>query len=122
MSQQARTVASVTVTDDTFTGTVLGSDRPVVVDFWAEWCPPCKAISNSLDELAGEFGDRMVVAKLNTDENPETTRTYGVLSLPTLLVFDRGELVGSIIGARPKGYLRQSLSAYLDPAHPGGRA
>ncbi|WP_442930956.1 thioredoxin [Micromonospora sp. NBC_00389] len=101
----------VTVTDDTFTELVLASDRPVVVDFWAEWCPPCKAIEKSLAELAQEFGDRMVVAKLNSDENPTATRNYGVMSLPTLLVFRRGEVVGSTVGSRPKSYLRQTLTA-----------
>jgi thioredoxin 1 len=102
----------MTVTDGTFADTVLASDRPVVVDFWAEWCPPCRTISKSLAELADEFGERVVVAKLNTDENPEATRTYGVLSLPTLLVFRRGEVVGSIVGSRPKSYLRETLSRH----------
>ncbi|GAB3938610.1 thioredoxin [Micromonospora vulcania] len=90
---------------------MLASDRPVVVDFWAEWCPPCKMIEKSLVELAREFGDRMVVAKLNSDENPSATRNYRVMSLPTLLVFRHGELVGSTVGSRPKTYLRQILTA-----------
>jgi thioredoxin 1 len=103
----------VTATDDTFAETVLASDRPVVVDFWAEWCPPCRLISKSLAELAEEFGDRMVIAKINSDENPESSRTYGVLSLPTLLVFRDGEVVGSIVGSRPKSQLREALGAHL---------
>ncbi|MCO1594520.1 thioredoxin [Micromonospora sp. RHAY321] len=107
---QTETSSLVTVTDDTFAELVLASDRPVVVDFWAEWCPPCKAIERSLAELAGEFGDRMVVAKLNSDENPAATRRYGVMSLPTLLVFRRGEVVGSTVGSRPKSYLRQTFT------------
>nr|WP_205862479.1 thioredoxin [Planosporangium thailandense] len=102
----------ITVSDETFAETVLTSDRPVVVDFWAEWCRPCKMIANSLAELAEEFGDRMVVATLNSDENPNATRTYGVMSLPTLLVFRGGEVVGSIVGARPKASLRQALAAH----------
>lgn len=106
------TDALTTVTDDTFAHVVLASDRPVVVDFWAEWCPPCHAISRSLAELAEEFGDRLRVATLDTDANPVTTRRYGVLSLPTLLVFRDGEVVGSIVGSRPKMHLRQSLSGY----------
>jgi thioredoxin 1 len=114
MLQESGTGRLVAVSDDTFAETVLASDRPVVVDFWADWCPPCKMISKSLAELAEEFGDRMVVAKLNSDENPQATRTYGVLALPTLLVFRRGEVVGSIVGSRPKTYLRQTLSAYAD--------
>jgi thioredoxin 1 len=101
----------ITVTDDTFAEQVLASDRPVVVDFWADWCPPCNAISKSVAELADEFGDRLTVATLDTDQNPATTRTYGVLSLPTLLVFRGGEVVGSIVGARPKSHLRQALAA-----------
>nr|MDT0663417.1 thioredoxin [Micromonospora sp. DSM 115978] len=101
----------VSVTDHTFSAKVLASDRPVVVDFWADWCPPCKAISKSLAELADEFGDRMTVLTLDTDENPDVTRTYGVMSLPTLLVFRGGEVVGSIVGARPKSHLRQALAA-----------
>jgi thioredoxin 1 len=104
---------TLTVTDDeTFAETVLASDQPVVVDFWAEWCPPCRMISKSLAELADEFGDRMTVATLNTDENPITTRTYRVMSLPTLLVFHGGEVVGSVVGARPKAHLRQTLTAH----------
>jgi thioredoxin 1 len=112
MLQEADTGSLVTVTDDTFAQTVLGSDRPVVVDFWAEWCPPCKMISKSLAELAEEFGDRMVVATLNSDENPNTARTYAVMSLTTLLVFRQGEVVASIVGSRPKTYLRQALGAH----------
>jgi thioredoxin 1 len=112
MRQGSGTGSLVTVTDGTFADTVLASDRPVVVDFWADWCPPCKVISKSLAELAGEFGDRIVVTTLNSDENPEATRTYGVMSLPTLLVFRQGEVVGSIVGARPKSYLRQALSEH----------
>jgi thioredoxin 1 len=114
MLQESATGSLVTVTDDTFAETVLAGDRPVVVDFWAEWCPPCKAISRSLAELAEEFGERMVVATLNSDDNPNTARAYGIMSLPTLLVFRRGEVVGSIVGARPKAHLRQALTAYAE--------
>ncbi|RKN48467.1 thioredoxin [Micromonospora endolithica] len=113
MLETARTGSLTVVTDDTFASVVLAADRPVVVDFWAEWCPPCTAISRSLAELAEEFAGRMIVATLDTDENPETTRAHGVMSLPTLLVFHRGEVVGSIVGARPKHHLRQSLSRHL---------
>ncbi|WP_329105604.1 thioredoxin [Micromonospora sp. NBC_01699] len=115
MLKAQETGAVVTVTDDTFAALVLAADRPVVVDFWAEWCPPCRAISKSLGELADEFGDRMTVATINTDENPTTTRAYRIMSLPTLLVFRRGELVGSTVGARPKSHLRQALSTHIEP-------
>jgi len=114
MIQESATGQLVTVTDNTFTETVLASDRPVVVDFWAEWCPPCRVISKSLAELAEEFGERIGIVTLNSDDNPQTTRTYGVMSLPTLLVFRHGEVVGSIVGSRPKAYLRQALSAHAD--------
>jgi thioredoxin len=109
------TGSTVTVTDATFAEAVLASERPVVVDFWAEWCPPCHMISRVLDELAVEFGDAMTVAKLNYDENPETGRAYGVLSLPTLLVFRGGEVVDTMIGARSKAVLRNALSAHMTP-------
>lgn len=111
MLQESGTGSLVTVTDDTFAELVLKSDRPVVVDVWAQWCPPCKAISRSLADLAVEFGERMVIATLNYDENPIVGRAYAVMSLPTLLVFRQGEVVGSIVGSRPKTYLRQALSA-----------
>ncbi len=97
------------VTDDTFADVVLASDRPVVVDFWAGWCPPCLKIAPVLAELAEEFGDRMAIVSVDADENPVVVRTYGVLSMPTLLVFNQGEVVGSLVGARPKSYLRQAL-------------
>ncbi|HEU4426987.1 MAG TPA: thioredoxin domain-containing protein [Pilimelia sp.] len=111
MRQESGTGRLIAVTDGTFAETVLACERPVVVDFWAEWCPPCATISRSLSELAGEFGDRMVMATVNADENPKAVRSYGVMALPTLLLFRRGEVVGSIVGSRPKSYLRQALSA-----------
>jgi thioredoxin 1 len=115
MSQESAPAADavVTVTDDSFEAQVLKSERPVVVDFWAPWCHPCVAISKSLAELAEEFGERLTVAKLNADDNPETTREYGVMAMPTLLVFRQGEVVGSIVGARPKAYLRNALTDLL---------
>jgi thioredoxin 1 len=100
----------ITVTDDTFAELVLASRLPVVVDFWAEWCPPCRPVAKTLAELAGEFTGRLVIAKLNADENPEATRTYRVLSMPTMVFFKRGVVVNSIVGARPKSHLRQALT------------
>jgi thioredoxin 1 len=103
----------LSVTDDTFAASVLNAATPVVVDVWAQWCPPCRLIARSLDELAGEFGDRVAVVALNADDNPGVARTYGVMSLPTLLVFRGGELVGSLVGARPKSVLRETIGSYL---------
>jgi thioredoxin 1 len=99
----------VTVTDATFTDVVLRNERPVVVDFWAEWCKPCVMISKSLSELADEYGDRVVIAKIDADTNPDSVRTYGVMSMPTLLVFRKGEVVGSMVGAKPKASLRKAI-------------
>jgi thioredoxin 1 len=104
----------VTVTDDTFAALVLGNPLPVVVDFWAEWCPPCRPVAVSLAELAGEFAGRLVIAKLNADENPESVRAYRVLSMPTLMFFKRGVVVNSIVGARPKSRLRQALAGSFE--------
>jgi thioredoxin 1 len=108
------TDALTTVTDDTFAELVLGNPLPVVVDFWAEWCPPCRPVARTLAELAGEFTGKLVIAQLNADENPVTTRDYRVLSMPTLLFFRRGVVVNSIVGARPKSHLRAALSGGFD--------
>jgi len=105
----------VTVTDHTFAELVLASRLPIVVDFWAEWCPPCRPVAKTLAELAEEFRGRLVVAKLNADENPEAVRTYRVLSMPTLLFFRDGAVVNSIVGARPKSHLRQALTDSITP-------
>jgi thioredoxin 1 len=103
------------LTDATFAATVRDSRVPVVVDFWAEWCPPCGPMARHLAELAGEFDGRLLIAKINADENPETARAYRVLSMPTLLFFERGTVVNSLVGLRPKAVLRQALSAVLTP-------
>jgi thioredoxin 1 len=106
------------VTDDTFAELVLGSPLPVVVDFWAEWCPPCRPVARTLAELAGEFTGRLVIAQLNADENPVATRDYRVLSMPTLLFFRRGMVINSVVGARPKAHLRRTLdSAFAEYAN-----
>jgi thioredoxin 1 len=101
----------VTVTDDTFAASVLRSPLPVVVDCWARWCPPCRPVARSLAELAGEFTGRLVIATLDADENPVSIRAYRVLSMPTLLFFQDGVLVNSIVGARPKSQLRAALTS-----------
>ncbi|MCW8834952.1 MAG: thioredoxin TrxA [Rhodospirillales bacterium] len=93
------------VTDDSFDADVLKSSTPVVVDFWAEWCGPCKQIAPALDELAAEMGEKVVIAKINIDENPMTPSKYGVRGIPTLMVFKDGQVAATKIGALPKSKL-----------------
>ncbi|BCB85938.1 thioredoxin [Phytohabitans suffuscus] len=101
------------VTDASFTSDVLQSETPVLVDFWAEWCAPCKKVSPLLEEIANEMGDRVRIVKVNIDENPETARAYRVMSVPTLTVFKGGQPVQSVAGARPKGDLVKLIEAAL---------
>ncbi len=93
------------VTDSTFVQDVLQSDKPVLVDFWAEWCAPCRKIELLLGEIATEMGDTLEIVKLNIDENPETAMAYRVMSVPTLTIFKGGQPVQSVAGAKPKGDL-----------------
>jgi thioredoxin 1 len=106
----------IEVTDETFAAEVLASKVPVLVDFWAEWCPPCHRIAPMLDELAAEFAGRARIVKLNADENPRTVRAYGVMAMPTLTLFSGGEVVSQHVGARPKAKLREQLDEALRPA------
>jgi thioredoxin 1 len=103
----------VTVSDSTFEEAVKGASTPVVVDFWAEWCGPCKMIAPALEEIASEHEGRVQIAKLNVDDNPETARRYDVMSIPTLLVFNDGAPVKRLVGAKGKGQLLQDLSEFI---------
>jgi len=101
------------VTDATFEQEVLKAPRPVLVDFWAPWCGPCRMVAPIVEELAEEYEGKVNFVKLNTDDNPVTASHYGIRSIPTLLVFKGGEPVGQIIGFRPKSDLRRRLDAVI---------
>ena len=99
----------VNVTDDTFEDEVVKSDIPVLVDFWADWCGPCKMIAPIVEELASEFDGRIKFAKLDVDSNPKVAMTYGVRGIPTLMIFSAGSLVDQMVGAAPKSVLKGHL-------------
>jgi thioredoxin 1 len=101
------------VTDETFGIAVLGSETPVLVDFWAEWCVPCHMVSPVVEEIGSERADTLKVAKLNIDENPQATRTYGVMSIPSLILFKGGKEVARVIGAKPKDAILRDLGDHL---------
>ena len=105
--------ATKSVTDASFPTDVLQSDKPVLVDFWAEWCGPCKMVSPVLEEIANEHGEKIQIVKLNIDENPGAARDYQIMSIPTMAVFQGGKIVKSIVGAKPKAAILKDLEAYL---------
>ena len=101
------------VSDASFGTDVLQADKPVIVDFWAEWCGPCRMLSPILDDIAGQYADKVDVVKLNVDENPATAAKYGITSIPAVYVFKGGEVAATSIGAKPKQVLEQEFSAFL---------
>jgi thioredoxin 1 len=105
--------ATKAVTDTTFATDVLQAPGPVVVDFWAEWCGPCRAIGPALEEIAGELAGKVTVAKVNIDENPRTPTSYNVRGIPTLILFKNGQAVSTKVGAAPKSVLREWIAAAI---------
>jgi thioredoxin 1 len=101
------------LTDNDFELEIGNSDKPVLVDFWAAWCGPCRMIEPILNEIAAEHGDKITIAKLNVDENPAVAQRYGVISIPLLNVYQGGKVVKQIVGAKPKGALLAELAPYL---------
>ena len=105
--------ATITLDTATFDEVVNGSTGPILVDFWAEWCGPCKTIAPILDEIAAEHADKIKIAKLNVDNAPDIARRFNVMSIPTMIVFADGSPAQRIVGAKPKGALLNDLAAYL---------
>jgi thioredoxin 1 len=107
-------MSTTKVTDDSFESDVLGASKPVLVDFWAEWCGPCKQIAPALEEIATELGEKVTVAKINIDENPATPQKFNVRGIPTLMLFKDGELAATKVGALPKSKLFEWVESELD--------
>ena len=105
-----------TLSDSSFPQDVLQADKPVIVDFWAPWCGPCRAMAPVFEDLAREYTGKMTFAKINTDENPSTMMNYGIQGIPTLLFFHKGELVEQLVGARPRNDLKQHIEKVLATA------
>jgi thioredoxin 1 len=101
------------VTDDSFEADVLKNEKPVIVDYWAEWCGPCRMVAPVLEEIAKEYGDKIDVVKLNIDENPSVSQRYGIMAIPTMNVFSAGQVVKQIVGAKPKSALLRELAEFI---------
>lgn len=106
-------MSGVILTDDTFEAEVLKSDKPVIVDFWAEWCQPCKMLEPIINELASEYEGRVKFAKMNVDENTQIPSSFGIMSIPTVMIFKEGKPVTGLIGVQPKQTYQQSLDKAL---------
>ena len=106
-------MSAKSVTTASFQADVLSSGKPVLVDFWAEWCGPCRMVSPILDEISAEHGEKLTIVKVNVDEEPQLAQQYGIVSIPALQVFQNGEVVKSIVGAKPKPQLLADLSDFI---------
>jgi thioredoxin 1 len=121
MTTTSATSVGRTVTDASFEANVLRSSRPVIVEYWAQWCPPCKMVAPVLESIAAEYADRLDLVTMNVDENPATAATYGILHVPTISVFVGGEVVRQVIGAKSRTALLREFGDVLDAAEASPR-